>query len=98
MEKIIVDKNVRIDIYLIEKLNLSRSKIQNLIKNKGILVNDKEVKNSFDSMFDLNKDGWLDAVEQGLQLSYIDRMAREMEEDDDDEPRMERALMDKLVY
>ena len=59
---------------------------------------DKEVKNSFDSMFDLNKDGWLDAVEQGLQLSYIDRMAREMEDDDDDEPRMERALMDKLVY
>ncbi len=59
---------------------------------------DKEVKNSFDSMFDLNKDGWLDAVEQGLQLSYIDRMAREMEEDDDDEPRMDRALMDKLVY
>ena len=59
---------------------------------------DKEVKNSFDSMFDMNKDGWLDAVEQGLQLSYIDRMAREMEEDDDDEPRMERALMDKLVY
>ena len=59
---------------------------------------DKDVKNSFDSMFDLNKDGWLDAVEQGLQLSYIDRMAREMEEDDDDEPRMERALMDKLVY
>lgn len=58
---------------------------------------DKEVKNSFDSMFDLNKDGWLDAVEQGLQLSYIDRMAREMEEDDD-EPRMDRALMDKLVY
>ena len=37
---------------------------------------DKEVKNSFDSMFDLNKDGWLDAVE----------------------PRMDRALMDKLVY
>ena len=59
---------------------------------------DKEVKNSFDSMFDLNKDGWLDAVEQGLQLSYIDRMAREMEEDVDDEPRMDRALMDKLVY
>ena len=63
---------------------------------------DKEVKNSFDSMFDLNKDGWLDAVQQGLQLSYIDRMAREMEEeevdDDDDEPRMDRALMDKLVY
>ena len=59
---------------------------------------DKEVKNSFDSMCDLNKDGWVDAVEQGLQLSYIDRMAREMEEDDDDEPRMERALMDRLVY
>ena len=58
---------------------------------------DKEVKNSFDSMFDLNKDGWLDAVEQGLQLSYIDRMASEMEEDDD-EPTMDRALMDKLVY
>ena len=47
MEKIIVDKNLRIDVYLIEKLDLSRSKIQNLIKNKSILVNDKEVKSSY---------------------------------------------------
>lgn len=59
---------------------------------------DQEVKNNFDSMFDLNKDGWLDVVEQGLQHSYIDRMAREMASyDEDEEPRMDRELMEKLV-
>ena len=45
--KIENDENKRIDSYLIEKLNLSRSKIQNMIKNKQILVNNKEIKNSY---------------------------------------------------
>ena len=45
--KIENDENKRIDSYLIEKLNLSRSKIQNMIKNKQILVNNKETKNSY---------------------------------------------------
>ena len=45
--KIDKDENKRIDSYLIEKLNLSRSKIQSMIKNKQILVNNKETKNSY---------------------------------------------------
>ena len=45
--KIENDENKRIDSYLIEKLNLSRSKIQTMIKNKQILVNNKETKNSY---------------------------------------------------
>lgn len=45
--KIEKDENKRIDSYLIEKLNLSRSKIQSMIKNKQILVNNKETKNSY---------------------------------------------------
>ena len=45
--KIETDENKRIDSYLIEKLNLSRSKIQTMIKNKQILVNNKEIKNSY---------------------------------------------------
>ena len=45
--KIETDENKRIDSYLIEKLNLSRSKIQTMIKNKQILVNNKETKNSY---------------------------------------------------
>ena len=45
--KIENDENKRIDSYLIEKLNLSRSKIQTMIKNKQILVNNEETKNSY---------------------------------------------------
>ena len=45
--KIETDENKRIDSYLIEKLNLSRSKIQTMIKNKQILVNNNETKNSY---------------------------------------------------
>lgn len=45
--KIETDENKRIDSYLIEKLNLSRSKIQTMIKNKQILVNNKGTKNSY---------------------------------------------------
>lgn len=46
--KIISEKeNIRIDNYLIDILNISRSKIQEMIKDKKILVNDKIVKNSY---------------------------------------------------
>lgn len=49
MDKIIVDSegSIRLDTLLIDKLDISRSKIQNLIKNKHILVNDKETKASY---------------------------------------------------
>ena len=39
--------DVRIDKYLIDILNISRSKIQKLIESENILVNDKIVKNSY---------------------------------------------------
>lgn len=43
----IEEENKRIDSYLIEKLNLSRSKIQSMIKEQKILVNNKQIKNSY---------------------------------------------------
>ena len=39
--------DVRIDKYLIDILNISRSKIQKLIENQDILVNNKVIKNSY---------------------------------------------------
>lgn len=48
MEKLKVTKNnIRIDDYLKDELNLSRSKVQKLIKNNDVLVNDKPIKNSY---------------------------------------------------
>lgn len=41
------EESTRIDAYLIKKLNLSRNKIQNMIKEQQILVNDKPIKNSY---------------------------------------------------
>ena len=40
-------ENLRIDQYLTEKLNLSRSKVQKLIKDKNVLVNGKIVSASY---------------------------------------------------
>ena len=45
--KYIEEESKRIDAYLIEKLNLSRNKIQNMIKEEKILVNNKPIKNSY---------------------------------------------------
>ena len=42
-----VNDNERIDNYLINVLNKSRSKIQNLIKNGNIRVNNKNIKSSY---------------------------------------------------
>lgn len=39
--------NERIDIYLAKSLNISRSKVQKLIKNKKILVNGKDATNNY---------------------------------------------------
>lgn len=47
MQTITVHQNQkRIDQYLIEQLDISRNKIQQMIKEKNILVNEKPVKNS----------------------------------------------------
>lgn len=50
MKKIMVNENdntKRIDLYLMDKLDMSRSKVQDLIKNSTILVNDKKIKASY---------------------------------------------------
>ncbi len=49
MQEIVVEDsfNTRIDIYLANKLNISRSKIQKLIKSGKILVNDKEINSNY---------------------------------------------------
>lgn len=58
--QIIVDNQERIDKYLIEKLNFSRSKIQRMIDKEAILVNNKKTKNSYilklSDVIDINED------------------------------------------
>ena len=46
MELEVNKDNVRLDIYISENLDISRSKIQKLIKQEHILVNDKSVNSS----------------------------------------------------
>ena len=43
----IEESGKRIDNYLMEKMGISRSKVQSMIENKQVLVNDKETKNSY---------------------------------------------------
>ena len=49
MKIIVEDSNDRIDSYLssLEEVDLTRAKVQSLIKSKNILVNGKEIKNSY---------------------------------------------------
>ena len=43
----VLENNIRLDNYLIDKIDSSRSKIQKLIKNNSILVNNKNTKRSY---------------------------------------------------
>ena len=47
MQVIVDSDNIRLDSYLIDKVSLSRSKIQSLIKSGNILVNSSVVKSSY---------------------------------------------------
>lgn len=50
MKKLIVDENgvgERIDKYLMEELGLSRNKVQKIIKDNNIKVNDKDIKSNY---------------------------------------------------
>ena len=46
MELIVEEGNLRIDKYLAEKTEFSRSTIAKMIENEFILVNDKKTKNN----------------------------------------------------
>jgi len=49
VEKIIIDKDLagRVDLFLMNELKISRSKVQDLIKKSSILINDKSCKSSY---------------------------------------------------
>lgn len=46
------EENIRVDNFLANKSEISRSKIQNLVKNERILVNDKPIKVSYKTQVD----------------------------------------------
>ena len=81
---IISDKeNIRIDKYLseLDMLNLTRSKIQKLIKTGNIKVNDKEVKESYKIC--LNDNIEINVVEESSKLEGEDIPLDIVYEDDD---------------
>ena len=63
MLKVEDNEGMRIDSFLSEKLELSRSKIQKLIKEDKVLVNDKVVNNSYQVRLD-------DIIEVNDELDY----------------------------
>jgi 23S rRNA pseudouridine1911/1915/1917 synthase len=42
-----LEQGTRIDVFLMDKMNISRSKVQKIIKNNGVFINDINVKNSY---------------------------------------------------
>lgn len=56
---------------------------------------DRNVENSFDSLFDMNRDGVLDPVEQGFQLDFL---TRQMEEDDKSDEDVDELDLDDLEF
>jgi len=77
MEFVVEEENIRIDKYLIDKLNVSRSKVQKLIDNGNVLVNDKVVKASYNIKIDdvINVDADLfeeiDIVAEDIKLDIV---------------------------
>lgn len=50
---------------------------------------DRDVENSFDSLFDMNRDGVLDPVEQGFQLDFLTRQMEEENRSDEEEDELD---------
>ena len=50
---------------------------------------DRDVENSFDSLFDMNRDGVLDPVEHGFQLDFLTRQMEEDNKSDEDEEELD---------
>ena len=76
MEIMVNDNGVRIDKYLMNETEMSRSKIQKLIENGNILVNDKNVKTSYSVKTDdvitiLDADDEIDIVPENIPLDIV---------------------------
>lgn len=78
MEKIIIkENNVRIDSYLVEKLNMSRSKIKKLIEDETVKVNSKPVKSSYklkeDDIITVDeiKEEKMDVIAENIPLDIV---------------------------
>ncbi len=56
---------------------------------------DRDVENSFDRMFDMNRDGVLGPVEQGFQLDFL---TCQMEEDDCADEDEDELDLDEQEY
>ena len=73
----VVEIPQRVDKYLIDKLDMSRSKIQKMIDNGNILVNDKVVKSSYVLKVndvisvDVNYDEKIDIVPENIDLDIV---------------------------
>ena len=75
--RLIAEERVRIDKYLIDKTNYSRSKIQKMIMNDAINVNGNNVKNSYllsigdeiDILDNYNED--VDIVPEDIDLDIV---------------------------
>ena len=71
------DDNIRIDKYLIDKLSMSRSKLQKMINNGNVLVNGNPVKNSYivkvddEISIDQNYDDEIKIVPENIPLDII---------------------------
>jgi 23S rRNA pseudouridine1911/1915/1917 synthase len=80
MIKVSSDDNKRLDVYLSEELNLSRSKVQKLIKDKLVTVNGKNVSSSYsvkiddeiEVLDDLDYDISVEAEDIPLDIVYED--------------------------
>ncbi|MCR5107171.1 MAG: hypothetical protein K6B28_03325 [Lachnospiraceae bacterium] len=51
----------------------------------------RETENSFDDMFDINRDGMLDPMEQSLKFEFLNK---QMEEADEEEDELDEIILD----
>lgn len=75
--KLKADNNIRVDKYLMDKINISRSKIKKMIDNGNILVNEKRVKAGYvlrdndEIYYNEDYDEKIDIVAQDIPLDIV---------------------------